>query len=458
MNESFLYDGIIVNDSKNVNIDDVYLNNTKRSIVIQNSSDVLISNSKIENGRISAVEINDNSKNIIIKNNEILNCNSSGINVSSVEGIRIINNVIMNNGKYNWETGSGVYINCNISDSEIKGNIIMNNGLHAILLDYRLRNMGTASGDDYLLLIKNNYFSGHKDMVVHRRAFEKVEHGFYNYDEENDVFYEVYDGQYQPVKAIFYMKSAYVLYDIVCGFTYYSPTIHWSDDNYIRASISEVKKGVYNLSLADGKGNFAADLNGIDVIFYLNSISGVNKTISIKEGCSIVDFTDYADSYLKTGNVILAVLPKEDPLQFNVSDSNIPVKMISTKLTAYKLITYPLSDEYFKVKLTDENGNSISSKIIKIKYNGKTYSAKTDKNGMAKVKVSLTSKKNYSVDINFAGDENYQTIKTTGKIVVKTGNKKSKITIYPMKVKKNTKKILSLKLTSSAGKSLASQK
>lgn len=458
LNETYLYEGIIVKDSKNSFLTNVYLNNTKRGITIHNSQEILISDSKIENGRGNGINVNGFSKNIWIKNNEILNNQYAGINLSSADSIHILNNVIEDNARFDGECGSGVYINCNVSGSEIKGNLMMRNGLHAILLDHRLKNMGTSSGDDNLLLIENNYFDGHKDMVVHRRIFEANDYGSYNYDEVNDIYYRQVGGPYLPAKAIFYMKSAYVAHDIVCGFTYYAPKTPWSEENYIHASISQIENGVYNLSLKDGKGNLAVDLSSVDVVFYLNNMSGISKTIRIQNGSAVADFTDCLDSYLKTGNVILAALPTEDPVSFIVNDSDILSNEISTKLIAYQLTTYPLSDSYFKVKLTDIDGKALASKVISFKINGKIYSAKTDNNGIVKIKVSLTAKKTYEAAVSYNGDESYAASQTSGKIIVKTGTKKSKITASNIKVKRDSKKTFSFKLTSGDGKALKSQK
>ena len=123
-----------------------------------------------------------------------------------------------------------------------------------------------------------------------------------------------------------------------------------------------------------------------------------------------------------------------------------------------QLTTYPISDDYFKVKLTDNNGKSISNQKVSFKINGKTQTAKTDGNGVAKVKVSLTNIKTYAVSINYGGNDCFNSISKTGKILVKTGSKKSKIIAPNIKVKKNIKKSFSLKLTSLNGKAIAKQK
>ena len=47
---------------------------------------------------------------------------------------------------------------------------------------------------------------------------------------------------------------------------------------------------------------------------------------------------------------------------------------------------------YYSVRLVDNSGNAIASKNIAINIAGKTYNVATDKNGLAKVKIALTSK------------------------------------------------------------------
>ena len=456
LNESFLYYGIIVKNSQNITVDNIYFNNSKYGIFIENSSDISILSSKFENGRTSAINILENSSDIKITDNEILNNRLCGINVSSANGIHIINNVIENNGI--GDTGSGIYVNSNVTNSEIKGNLMLNNSKHAIMLDYRVRNMATNFGDENLLVISNNYFSGHSDMVVHRRTFEKSNGGEYSYNESDDTYYSDSNGDYIESKAIFYMKDAFVAYDIVCGFTYYDPTSPWGlGDYYLKSEVSQVKKGVYKLSIVDKDGNTAKYLSSFDVNFYLNNLLGIKKTVRMENGSAIADFTQDISSYQKTNNAVLVELPVVDLLKFNVSDSDIPQKNIVTKLTADKLTTYPLSDDYIVAKLTDSSGNALSSKTITFKINGKLYSVKSDKNGIAKVKVSLTSKKTYNVVIKYGGEEGFESSQTTAKITVKTGSSKSLISAKKFVIKKNSKKTYKFKLTSKNGKKIANQ-
>lgn len=110
------------------------------------------------------------------------------------------------------------------------------------------------------------------------------------------------------------------------------------------------------------------------------------------------------------------------------------------------------------VKLTASNGKAIPNQKITFKFNGKTYTAKTNINGIAKVKVSLSIKKTYSATLSYTGSDDFKASKITAKIVVKTGSKKSKITASNMKLKMNTKKTFQMKLTNSAGKALKNQK
>jgi len=460
LNESFLYDGIILKDAKNIGLSNIYLNNTKRGIVIENSSYVTISDSKIENGRTSGVNVCEGSKDIYIINNELYSNGYSGINLTSAESIHIINNVIKNNGITNdYDTGSGVYVNANVSDSEIKGNLMIGNALHAVMLDYRVRNMGTASGDENLLIIENNYFNGHRDMVLHRRIFVKTSSGEYGYDSANDVYYKQIGGDYIDSKAVFYMKNAFVVNEMICGFTYYNPDSSWGKGNYLlNFSLNQVKKGVYNLSFVDKDGFVADDLSSFDVIFYLNNLSGICKTVHIQNGTAIADFTDNASNYFETNNSILVVLPENDPIKFDVKDFDIPTSVVVTKISAAKLTTYPLSDAYFKARLTDDKGNFLENQTVTIKINGKTYRLTTNKNGLVQVKVSLTAKKTYAATIIYNGSEQYASSQATASIVVKTGSKKSVIKASNLKVKRNSKKTFSFKLTNSAGKALSYQK
>ena len=67
-------------------------------------------------------------------------------------------------------------------------------------------------------------------------------------------------------------------------------------------------------------------------------------------------------------------------------------------------------DVIVKVSLAKINGKYLKSKQISLKLNGKKYSAKTDKNGLAKIKIDKNAIKNlkinkkYSVEISYLKD------------------------------------------------------
>ena len=64
------------------------------------------------------------------------------------------------------------------------------------------------------------------------------------------------------------------------------------------------------------------------------------------------------------------------------------------------------------------NGVAISGKVVKFTVNGKTYSAKTNANGVATVNVSLNKKGTYSFTAKFAGDNTFAAINKTAKLTI----------------------------------------
>ena len=107
---------------------------------------------------------------------------------------------------------------------------------------------------------------------------------------------------------------------------------------------------------------------------------------------------------------------------YTASTKSIKVKVTKTKtkLTVPKK-TYKRSAKVKKLTATlkDQFGKVIKSKKVTFTVNGKKYTAKTNKKGVATVKVKLSKKKTYKVTVKFAGDKTYYAVKKTGKVVIK---------------------------------------
>ena len=472
--------GITIQNSNNVRLDNLIVNNTINGITIINSTNVYITNCVMGNNVNQAIVISGSSQNINILSNSIENNGNYGIKLLVADNVSINNNLIKGNGLENDDSGSGIYVNTNITKLIVKGNIFLDNGLHAIMYDYRTRNLNNDVGADLLTDVDNNYFEGHSSMILHHRIYVERSYGDVKYDAENDVYGSVGEGNYVDSKSYVYMKNALIFNDIPCGFTYYTTSIPWSLDGpgnngkydfSLKLNLREIKNGVYRVSIVDSKGNVASDFNSFYIPVFLNDYStvvpqngNIYRNVLINHGMGVADFRSDYKLFKATKNVITAVFPglserveRNAFVKFNVNDANLPFNP-ATKLTASKLTTYPLSNGYLSVKLTNSKGNTISNQKITFRFNGQTFTVKTNANGIAKVKVSLTSKKSYSVTISYGGNDDYKSSKANTKIIVKTGSKKSKIKASDLKIKKDKKKTLKIRLTDSAGKALKKQK
>ena len=104
--------------------------------------------------------------------------------------------------------------------------------------------------------------------------------------------------------------------------------------------------------------------------------------------------------------------------------AKITVKKQNPKLTAdTKTYKYNNNNKVLSTKLTDAYGNAIKGKTVKFTVNGKTYSAKTNDKGIASVKVSLSTKKTYKYTVKFAGDNSYNAVSKTGKLIINSNGK-----------------------------------
>ena len=106
----------------------------------------------------------------------------------------------------------------------------------------------------------------------------------------------------------------------------------------------------------------------------------------------------------------------------------------STKLTTKFYTLFSNDKKQIKVKLTTQlNDDSNVGKTIKIKINGKTYSAKTDSEGIAYLNVASLKKGLYLVEYEYGGNKyfesakakNYLTILDKGKTALKVKSTKN---------------------------------
>jgi hypothetical protein len=68
---------------------------------------------------------------------------------------------------------------------------------------------------------------------------------------------------------------------------------------------------------------------------------------------------------------------------------------------------YDKAATYFKVTLQDSTGKALSNQKISLKVKSKTYSANTDKNGIATVKTAALAIGTYDVTVTYSGNGNY---------------------------------------------------
>lgn len=135
-------------------------------------------------------------------------------------------------------------------------------------------------------------------------------------------------------------------------------------------------------------------------------------------------------------------------------DVNIAVSKISVKITAKAVTIYASPNcGYLKFNLVDSSGRGLA-KTVKIVFNGKTYTVKTNAKGYGSLKISASKAKSYTASLKFAGDSVYSAKSISTKVTVKKN--KIQIIAKTKKVKKSSKKVsIKYLFKTTTGKKLA---
>ena len=197
----------------------------------------------------------------------------------------------------------------------------------------------------------------------------------------------------------------------------------------------------YGKSLSNKKITFTLDNIDYTVYTDANGIATLNFNLNKVNTYTVIAKFNGDDIYLPT-----------------TQTAKIHIVKIKTYLSVDKK-TYVVTSSAKTVTATlkDEKGNVLANKEIQFIINGKTYTAKTNANGVATIKATLTAANTYSVSAKFNGDTEYESATVTGNIQIT--KEKTKITAPTKTFKKSakTKKVV-ITLKSNSNKAISSKK
>ena len=417
--------GIFVKDSTNLLISNTTVENSQKGIYLENTKGTLIKNNNISSNNVAGIYVGANSNNLNISENLIKSNNYYGIYLGSATNTIIYSNRIIENRDNpvaaRAKEGTGIFVDTTVTNLQILGNLIKENGEYGIYDSYKFTNMV----DQYVQVINGNYFIRHSERAV-------------------------FHANPQNQTTIVYVWSNYYVDELFCGGTCYEPgvLIGNHERDLIMSEISEVKNGVYTVSfIRKDTKEIATTLSSIDITFFLNKKNNyplpqtedVYRIVNMKNGVAIADFRN--ETYLPTGNTITAVglgfgvITNESsgplPSQiYDVPNSHIPTNesKIATSIVVNSLNKYYGNKEPYKLTLTGDN-KPLANKTVIITINGVNYTRKTNENGEASININL-GKGIYNVLLSYSGDDNYKPSSFNDNITIKSTVDGKDITKY----------------------------
>ena len=415
---SSLTNGINVKNSQKTLIEGNVIKNSQYGVNIVDSSETTFTNNVITSNKASGIYIDKGTRDTLILSNNITDNKGKGIDIEYGDNVKILSNYIAFNRNDN--AGAGVYINCNVIKVEVKGNFLKQNGLYGVLMDHRVKNIGPDLLGEDLLIVDNNYMMAHEHRAIYHIEYKPFAGGDFIYDADKDTYIQVEEGKgnYIAGMTTAYLRYAYLIDEQLCPSIYNKETL-WTQGNFRLqlSEITQVKRGLYSISVVNPNGEIAEDLSSVYVTFYLNKNNteqipqegDVYRTVLIENGTATARF--YADEFKEHDNVLLVSFPgtkskiTNNPYkQTDIKDSDIPGMIKETVLSLSDLTTYPNSGEYVIANLKDETGLALAGENITFAVNSKSCTVATDKEGNAKLGVSISDEGKYILKAVYAGD------------------------------------------------------
>ena len=148
--------------------------------------------------------------------------------------------------------------------------------------------------------------------------------------------------------------------------------------------------------------------------------------------------------------------PKTKQYKAITKRNKIVITSLKQKIVSSDKKFSPNANTYYSITLKDENNKAIANKKVKFTLNSKASTVKTDKKGIAKIKINLNGDKVYTIKISSPKTNQYKAITKTNKITVERGN--PKLVSYDRTYSNNSAEEYSVYLSDYAGKKLSGEK
>ena len=150
-----------------------------------------------------------------------------------------------------------------------------------------------------------------------------------------------------------------------------------------------------------------------------NGVFRIDST-SILKSNNTISFISTGGTILSLQKIIVIETPQNKQKDNPTPNPN-PVKTKTTPKLTVKKATYKIKAKNKKITATlkDKNGKAIKNAKITFKVKGKKYTAKTNKKGIAKIKVKINKKGKYKVTVSFKGNSLYNSKTVKTKLIIK---------------------------------------
>ncbi|AWX32461.1 S-layer family protein [Methanosphaera sp. BMS] len=196
-----------------------------------------------------------------------------------------------------------------------------------------------------------------------------------------------------------------------------------------------------------------------------NKLSGQNvtitvggKTFNVKTNASGVATQSYTPTKVET-QTITATYKGDSKYVNSTATTSITVKKINTKLAVKVSNTTPTLNTSINITatLTDINGNKLSGQNVTLTVGGKTYTVKTNSNGVAIQSYTPTKVETQKITATYNGDSKYTGSTATSNITVRKIDTKLTLKVSNSTPVNNTQISITATLTDANNNKLASQ-